>query len=39
MRQQGNGSYPELLLRICVDLLTKSNCEILEKRIISLKKR
>jgi len=37
MRQQGDGSYRELLSRIRVGLLTKSDCEILEKRIISFK--
>jgi len=30
-------SYRELLSRIRVDLLTKSDCEILEKRKISFK--
>jgi len=37
MRQQGDGSYCELLSRIRVGLLTKSDCEILEKRKISFK--
>jgi len=37
MRQQGDKSYCELLSRIRVGLLTKSDCEILEKRKISFK--
>jgi len=37
MRQQGDRSYSELLSRIRVGLLTKSDCEILEKRKISFK--
>jgi len=37
MRQQGDGTYRELLLRIHVGLVTKSDCGILEKRKISLK--
>jgi hypothetical protein len=37
MRQQGDGSYRELLSRIRVGLLTKSDCDILEKRKISFK--
>jgi len=37
MCQQGDGSYHELLSRIRVDLLTKSDCEILEKRKIFFK--
>jgi len=36
-RQQGDGFYCELLSRIRVGLLTKSDCEILEKRKISFK--
>ena len=35
MRQQGDGSYRELLSRIRIGLLTKSDCDILEKRKIS----
>ncbi|KYN41412.1 hypothetical protein ALC56_04175 [Trachymyrmex septentrionalis] len=37
MRQQGDGSYRELLSRIRVDLLTPSDYDILEKRKISFK--
>jgi len=37
MRQYVNESYRELLSRIRVDLLTKSDCEILAKRKISFK--
>jgi len=37
MRHQKDASYCELLSRICVGLLTKSDCKILEKRLISLK--
>lgn len=37
MRQQGDGAYCELLTRICVGLLIKSDCDILEKRKISFK--
>ena len=34
MRQKEDGSYRELLSRIRIGLLTKSDCEILEKRKI-----
>ncbi|KYM98499.1 ATP-dependent DNA helicase PIF1 [Cyphomyrmex costatus] len=37
MRQQGDGSYRELLSRIRVGLLIPSDCDILEKRKISFK--
>jgi len=37
MHQQGDGTYCELLSRIHVGLVTKSDCSILEKRKISLK--
>jgi len=37
MRQQGNDSYRQLLSRIRIGLLTKSDCEILENRKISFK--
>jgi len=37
MRQQGDISYCELLSRIRVGLVTKSDCSILEKRKISFK--
>jgi len=37
MRQQGDGTYRELLSRIRVGLVTKSDCNILEKRKISFK--
>ncbi|XP_026826219.1 uncharacterized protein LOC113562113 [Ooceraea biroi] len=37
MRQQGDDSYRQLLSRIRIGLLTKSDCEILENRQISFK--
>jgi len=37
MRQQGDNIYRELLSRIRVGLVTKSDCDILEKRKISFK--
>jgi len=37
MRQQGDDSYRELLSRIRIGLLTKSDCKILENRKISFK--
>ncbi|KYN09981.1 DNA repair and recombination protein PIF1 [Trachymyrmex cornetzi] len=37
MRQQGDGSYRELLSRIRIGLLTPSDCDILEKRKVSFK--
>lgn len=37
MRQQGDECYRQLLSRIRIDLLTKSDCEILESRRISFK--
>jgi len=37
MCQQGDNTYRELLSRICVGLITKSDCDIFEKRKISFK--
>ncbi|XP_029173809.1 ATP-dependent DNA helicase PIF1-like [Nylanderia fulva] len=37
MRQQGDNSYRELLSRIRIGLVTKSDCKILESRKISFK--
>ncbi|XP_026824779.1 uncharacterized protein LOC113561784 [Ooceraea biroi] len=37
MRQQGDNSYRQLLSRIRIGLVTKSDCEILENRKISFK--
>ena len=37
MRQQGDDTYRQLLSRICIGLLTKSDCKILEDRKISFK--
>jgi len=37
MRHQKDASYCKLLSRIRVDLLTKSDCKILEERLISFK--
>jgi hypothetical protein len=37
MRQQGDDSYRELLSRIRIGLVTKSDCKILESRKISFK--
>jgi len=37
MRQQEDSTYRELLSRIRIGLVTKSDCDILEKRKISLK--
>lgn len=37
MRQQGDESYRQLLSRIRIGLLTKSDCEILQNRKISFK--